>query len=181
MISLKKYLDAARTGDSAESSKDGQELLSNALAAYRSALNEMGNCSILDACPGLGKDLKQNLHKLGVKLALDVSSEAIDATEMAVREKLQDWGGRAATHYQQKAGEVKEILLVLARTAESVGARDQRCAQQIDEVTARLQSIANLDDLTQIRASIEEERGRSEDIDRQDGRRREGCDRSASR
>lgn len=151
MISLKKYLDSA---NEAGGLQDEQELLSAALAAYRSALNEMGTCS-LDACPGLGKDLKQNLRKMGVKLASDTSPEAMDATEKAVREKLQDWGGRAARHYQEKAGEVKEILLVLARTAESVGTRDERCAQQIDEVTTRLKSIANLDDLTQIRASIE--------------------------
>jgi diguanylate cyclase (GGDEF)-like protein len=54
----------------------------------------------------------------------------------------------------QKTGEVKELLLVLARTAESVGERDLRCAQQLNEVTARLNQIAGLDDLTVIRASI---------------------------
>jgi diguanylate cyclase (GGDEF)-like protein len=58
-------------------------------------------------------------------------------------------------HYREKTREVKEILLVMARTAESVGERDQRCAQQITEVTTRLKSIANLEDLTQIRESIE--------------------------
>jgi diguanylate cyclase (GGDEF)-like protein len=79
----------------------------------------------------------------------------MEATEKNVRESLQDWGGRAARHYQQKAGEVKDILIVMARTAESVGARDQRCAQQITEVTTQLKTIANLEDLTQIRASIE--------------------------
>jgi diguanylate cyclase (GGDEF)-like protein len=42
----------------------------------------------------------------------------------------------------------------MARTAESVGQRDQRCAGQINEVTARLKAIASLEDLTEIRASI---------------------------
>ena len=42
----------------------------------------------------------------------------------------------------------------MARTAESVGERDARCAKQINEVTNQLQKIANLEDLTQIRASL---------------------------
>jgi len=50
---------------------------------------------------------------------------------------------------------VKELLLVMARTAESVGERDQRCAGQINQVTARLKTIASLDDLSEIRSSIE--------------------------
>ena len=79
----------------------------------------------------------------------------LQATGKSIREKLQNWGGCAARHYQHKTAEVKEILLIMASTAESVGERDQRCAKQISEVTSRLQQIANLDDLTQIRASIE--------------------------
>jgi diguanylate cyclase (GGDEF)-like protein len=44
----------------------------------------------------------------------------------------------------------------MARTAESVGQRDQRCATQITDVTTRLNSIANLEDLTAIRESIKQ-------------------------
>jgi diguanylate cyclase (GGDEF)-like protein len=47
------------------------------------------------------------------------------------------------------------MLLMMAHTAESVGARDQRCAGQMSEVTERLKAIASLDDLTQVRSSIE--------------------------
>jgi diguanylate cyclase (GGDEF)-like protein len=158
MISLKKYLDATDAGSHANGEPEEEELLPAVLAAYRSSLLEVGNYS-LDACPGLGKELKTSLTKLGEKLTSDVSPKKIEATEKCVREQLQEWGGRAATHYRQKAGEVKEILLVMAHTAESVGAKDQRCAQQITDVTTRLQSIADLEDLSQIRASIERSAG----------------------
>ncbi len=47
------------------------------------------------------------------------------------------------------------MLLMMARTAESVGARDQRCAGQMSDVTERLKAIASLDDLSEIRKSIE--------------------------
>lgn len=158
MISLKKYLDAAQPGSLVESDSEEKELVSLALAGYRSALREMGNCS-LDACPGIGKGLKQRLGKFGDGLAPNTSLKAMAATEAGVREQLQDWGERAAMHYRQKAAEVKDILIVMARTAESVGVRDLRCAQQINDVTTRLKTIANLDDLTQIRASIEKSAG----------------------
>jgi len=159
MISIKKYLDAEHGGpepqavpNEAEPSKGN--IVPTVISAYRSALQEMGNCS-MDACPALGEELKKGLDKLGETLSKGLTSEKVAATEGNVKGKMQDWGKRAASHYEQKTNEVKEILIVLARTAESVGARDQRCAQQITDVTTRLRAIANLEDLTQIRASIE--------------------------
>src|ERR1035437_7659752 len=154
MISIKKYLDAAQGGSNRDWEPDEKDLLSLAMAAYRGSLAEMGNCS-LDACPGLGKELKQGLGKLGESPSVGISWSVIEATERSARKQIQDWAGRAATHYREKATEVKDILIVMARTAESVGARDERCAQHINEITTRLQTIADLEDLTKMRASIE--------------------------
>jgi diguanylate cyclase (GGDEF)-like protein len=158
MISLKKYLDAADAGSALECPSEEEALLAVALSAYCSALLGMGIYS-LDVCPGLGKEFQQILAKLGNGVSTDMSAQAMAATEKSVREQIRDWGGRAAKHYREKAGEVKDILLIMARTAESVGARDQRCAKQVSEVTTRLKTIANLEDLTQIRASIEKSAG----------------------
>ncbi|HEY1160876.1 MAG TPA: diguanylate cyclase [Terracidiphilus sp.] len=154
MISLKKYLDSAQTGPQAHRAPDAREMFPVAVAAYRSALREMGSCSV-DACPALGQELKQSLGKLEERLSIDLNRETVEATEQAVQEQLQDWGRRTARHYREKTGEVKELLIVLAHTAESVGERDQRCAGQLSEVTTRLERIASLEDLTEIRASIE--------------------------
>ena len=165
MISLKKYLDTELTTNEASGEPNGpahregsdpgaKALLPATLAAYRSALLEMGQCS-LDASPALGPKLQQGLCRLEENLCAAVTPEAIEATEDNVRQHLRSWGQRTANHQRQQVNEVKEILLVMARTAEAVGQRDQRCARQIDEVTTRLKRIANLEDLTQIRASIE--------------------------
>jgi diguanylate cyclase (GGDEF)-like protein len=165
MISLKKYLDTEPTASETQDEPEGQArqeenapeekaLLPVAMAAYRSALIEMGHCS-LDASPTLGPKLKQGLCKVEQILSSGVTPEVVEAAQSGVRQQLQSWGRRTATHHLQQAGEVKELLLVMARTAESVGQRDQRCAQQINEVTTRLKRIANLEDLTEIRASIE--------------------------
>jgi diguanylate cyclase (GGDEF)-like protein len=169
MISIKEYLEHTQTEPAEQAHRDPGEqvqtgpcghdhqepnpLLPVTVAAYRSALVEMGNCGQY-ACPALGEELKQGLSKQGVKLSAQLTCEGIEETESGVREQLQGWGRSAAKHYQQQTAEVKEILLVMAHTAESVGERDQRCATQITEVTTRLKSIANLEDLTEIRESI---------------------------
>jgi diguanylate cyclase (GGDEF)-like protein len=152
MISLKKYLDSAPLAAVGAAERAG--ILQAALTAYGSALVEMGNCS-LNACPGLGASLKQRLEGLKAGLNPAMTRETVQATERGVQEQLRDWGLRTARHYQEKASEVKELLLLMTRAAEGVGARDQRCAGQMSQVTERLKRIASLDDLTEIRASIE--------------------------
>jgi diguanylate cyclase (GGDEF)-like protein len=153
MISIKQYLDQAQTEFVGHGKRRSNDLLPVTLAAYRSALAEMGTCG-LNVCPALGEELKHGLNNLAERLSAEASCETVEDTESHVREQLQGWSRSAALHNRQQAGEVKEILLMMARTAESVGDRDQRCAQQINEVTTRLNGIANLEDLTEIRESI---------------------------
>jgi diguanylate cyclase (GGDEF)-like protein len=153
MISIKRYLESEPAGPGVHSQPAKWDILTVTMAAYRSALNEMGSSSE-EACPALGGGLKQSLGMVAECLSKKLSPETVRAVEADVRTQLQDWGRRTATHYRQQTGEVKELLLVLARTAESVGQRDQRCAGQISEVTERLKGIANLEDLAEIRVSI---------------------------
>ena len=154
MISLKKYLDSESAGSNANCEQDHRGIAAVAIAAYGSALVEMGSCS-LDACPGLGSELNQHLGELSSDLSSNMSCGRLEKTSREVEDELRVWGRRTARHYQNKSDEVKELLIVMAKMAESVGTRDQRCAGQINEVTARLTAIASLDDLTEIRASIE--------------------------
>jgi diguanylate cyclase (GGDEF)-like protein len=114
----------------------------------------MGSASV-EACPALGPELKRSLGQVAETIAPESSRESAEATQATVEGHLQDWGRRTAAHYRQKTAEVRELLLAMARTAESVGERDQRAAGQITEVTTQLKTIACLDDLTEIRSSIE--------------------------
>lgn len=158
MISLKKYLDSQQVDSGMSKHRTEGDLLPAVIDAYGTALMEMGNSS-LDACPGMGDELKRNLSEFKTGLSAGMSCAELRTTDSGVREQLRGWGRGTARHYQQKACEVKEMLLMMARTAESVGARDQRCAGQMSEVTERLKAIASLDDLTQIRTSIEKSAG----------------------
>lgn len=155
MISLKKYLDGELPSPAEGDAGQEAGILLVTLAAYGSAMLAMGNYS-LDACPGLGGGLKQKLGELQAALTAKMTPEQVQATDRALQEQVQEWGRRTAGHHRDQTAEVKELLLVMARTAESVGVRDQRCAGQMTEVTARLKKIVSLDDLTEIRASIEE-------------------------
>jgi diguanylate cyclase (GGDEF)-like protein len=155
MISLKKYLDAPSSAGSSAACPEDHDVLAATMAAYSSALLEMGD-SGAEACPGLGDGLKRSLGRLQEKLSVDMTRDQVDAAERSVREQLQKWGIGAARQNQERTSEVKELLIVMAHTAESVGERDQRCAGQMNAVTARLKKIASLDNLTEVRVSIEE-------------------------
>jgi len=154
VISLKKYLEMELTGpDLAETASEPDELLLVILKSYRSALQAMGK-SGARACPGVGSDLQQALAGLEPELCGDLTPAQVAETEARVEELLQQWGGRSEEYFKAKAKEVKELLIVLAHTAQSVGDRDQRYTDQFSEFTTRLRTIANLEDLTQIRTSL---------------------------
>jgi hypothetical protein len=154
VISLKKYLDSKEALLENSSELPAPDTLTAALSVYGSALAEMANCS-LEVCPGIGDDLKQHFMKIRTSLFPQISSATLLSAGAEVDGHLRNWSRSAARHYIEKAREVKDLLMVMAQTAESVGTRDERCAGQLREVTSRLGAIASLDDLTQIRASIE--------------------------
>lgn len=153
MISLTDYLEA-KTDPTGSRNLSQQDLLLAVLDAYSSALVDMGHCS-MDICPGIGNELKKKLDSLRAELSTDVSLRTLSEIGTRVRLELETWGRETARHYQQRANEVKGILLTMAQTAESVGASDDRAAGHISEVTERLKAIGSLDDIIQIRASIE--------------------------
>ena len=153
MISIKKYLDL----DASELNKyrppSPEELAASTLEAYRAALGAMGNCAVR-ACPPLGPDLQHKLMVLAENLARKATPPIVKETEGQVEQQLQEWGEHTAEYFQQRAGDVKEILMTLAHAAEAVAERDKRYTTQFGEFTKRLQALANLEDLPQLRAAI---------------------------
>ena len=152
MISLKKYLDMEPQKLSS-SEPDPRDVLSVALASYRSALRAMGTAGVR-ACPAVGSELQQSLTSIEKCLSSSVTPVLMEETEKKVEEHLERWGARGAEDLKAKANDVKELLLALARTAQSVGERDTRYANQFHAFTTRLNTIADLEDLTQVRASL---------------------------
>ena len=163
MISLKKYLDMAASTpsvsepvDAALPAAQADELLLLSLESYRNALRGMGE-SGARACPAVGSDLQQSLLHLAETLAANATS--LTQTSTQAGDYLLQFGERTADYLQARTAEVKELLLVLAQTAESVGQRDHQYAGQLNQITLSLRSISNLEDLTLVRASIMQQAG----------------------
>jgi diguanylate cyclase (GGDEF)-like protein len=142
VISLKKYMET-----------DYRALASAALEAFRSTLESAGEAT-LQACPVVSVETHQQLLSLMDSLQPSTSLARIGDTSQEVQREFHDWGRRAAGYYADRAREVKEIMLVVARSAEAVGAKDKRYCSRLSDITLRLESVAKLDDLTQIRDSL---------------------------
>jgi diguanylate cyclase (GGDEF)-like protein len=153
VISIKKYLELEASELNKCRPPSPEELAASTLDAYRSALGAMGNCG-LRACPPLGPALQHSLMLLAECLGKTVTPPLVRETEGHVEQQLQEWGEQTSEYFHQRAADVKEILMVLARAAESVAERDQHYATQFGEFTKRLQALAKLEDLPQIRAAI---------------------------
>ena len=141
MISLKKYIDAPDL------------LPAPVVDSYRALLTAMGECGSL-ACPPVGAGLQASLFALQAHLAAAMTPGDFTTSETAAEGELRLWGERTADHYRQKTAEIKELMMVVARTAESVGERDLRYTAQFSSLTTRLRDIADLEDLTKIRSSL---------------------------
>src|SRR5262249_18631030 len=129
------------------------ELLTEVLKAYRSALQGVGKNGSQIA-PAVGAELQKKLDELAAGLEGTPKTSVVKDTHSQVEQQLTKWGERGSEYIKAKANEVKELLIVLARTAESVGERDQRYAKRFTELTTQLQGIANLEDLAQVRTSL---------------------------
>lgn len=142
VISLKKLIDS-----------NTEELLHETLRAYRAALEAMGESGV-KACPPLGTQLQLGLWNLQRQMADDATTRRIEETEERVEAELHRWGDQSAEYYKRKTEEIKEIMMIMAHTAEAAGERDQRYSKRFTEFTAQLHSLASLDDLTKIRDSL---------------------------
>ena len=152
LISLKKYLDMdSKALASAATERDEPQAAT--LESFRAVIRAVGK-SAAQACPALGAGLEHSLSGLEGRLTIDPSPGTVKQTEKQVEIQLQEWGERTAVHLKARADEVKELLIVLARTAESVGDRDHRYTNQFNQLTTQLRTIADLDDLTLIRSSL---------------------------
>ncbi|MDE3200370.1 MAG: GGDEF domain-containing protein [Acidobacteriota bacterium] len=155
MISIKRYLDGNNQDEgSAVATLDEPALQAAMRRALRSIFTGIGNASVV-VCATAGIELRAGMATLEDRLAVMRDPDDVTRTEDDAMRQLSDWGARSAELMHARTVEVKDILLVLAGTAESLARRDQRCADQMGQVTTKLNGIASLDDLTEIRATIE--------------------------
>ncbi len=128
-----------------------EELLQSTLESYRATLAVMGAAGV-KACPQAGDELRQKLLELNQRLIADPA--VIAETEKRAAEELKAWGDRAALFYDEKADELKQVLMIVAQATGQMGERDQRYANQFRGLSESLQATARMNDLTAMRQSL---------------------------
>src|ERR1017187_8108419 len=136
-----------------ESSRD--ELLHSILNSYRACLAATAAFGF-QACPPIERDFQQSLLNLQERVSADATPSAVAATQAEAENQLRQWGERSSGYLKEKAAEVKDLMMVLARTAEQLVEHDKRYTTQFEGFSTHLQSIADLEDLTKIRQSLVE-------------------------
>ena len=164
MISLKKLLEQSSTVAACEvepvpAQQAGPAVDSEAWMAAWRALTFAVCDSTERAIPPLGPALKQKLSALGRTFLEAPSDQSLVSVNEAMCSELAQWSGEASRFYGQHQSELKEIIAVVARTAEALGQRDDRYSVEIGGFATRLQTVAGESDLPSIRRSIIESAG----------------------
>lgn len=154
MISLKKYLDRDDPARQAQADAAGSDR-EVVLECYRGVLLAIGK-NAARGCPAVGAELEQGLRGLEHRLSVHASVVSVRRIQAQVEAELQQWSGRTAEHLKAKADQVKELLIVMASTAESVAGQNEEHTEKFGDLTARLEKVATLDDLSEVRASLME-------------------------
>ena len=106
------------------------------------------------ACPPVGSELYAGLLQLHEHLAHSGNEKKLAEINREAERELQQWSERSADYLKLKASEVKELMILLARTAETVAARDQNYGQEFAGFSEQLNAVADLEDISKIRASL---------------------------
>lgn len=155
MITLKRYLDGDRRFPAPDPGPSTDALLVPLLAAYGQAMSTVGDCT-MQACPSVGDAMRQQLKSLSSQLSPSMPAQDLGEMDRIFQGQLQLWAQQASRYYRDKAEEVRELLLTMARTGELVIMRDKHCATHLNGVTERLREISSLDDVSQIRSAVKE-------------------------
>ena len=150
MISIKKYLDERTRPKKAETPN---KPLSTVVDTYRSALVAIAKSTSFNGT-SYGVELGKRLIELEQRIATKPSDEVIKQTEIEFEAILAIWSKSAEAESSAKDDEIKELVMALARTAETVVAHDHKNASHFGTLTGELERTGNLDDIRQIRNSI---------------------------
>lgn len=150
MISLKPYLYGSRTpvNDPALDSE-----VAIVVGCYGGALAAFGKGAAQDGSTH-GIQLEQLLAGLERRLATKPGAESVAEIARQVLSHIEQWGEILAEDSKTKADETRELLIALAKIAESVGSRDQTYNAEFQQLTQRLETVADLNDLTLIKGLL---------------------------
>lgn len=150
MISLKPYLDGSTTPNNVPAPDSD---LAAVVGSYGNAIIAFGKSAAQDGSAH-GIQLEQLLTGLERRMTAKPGPESVQVIGRQVISHIEQWGEILAEDSKRKADETRELLLAIARIAESVGSRDQSYNAEFQVLTERLESVADLNDLTLIKGLV---------------------------
>src|SRR5215472_16195033 len=96
-----------------------RRLLAVCLEGYRSVMQSVGE-NANRVCPAFGGELNRGMLELAGRLSDEATPESVAEISKNADAQLESWGERGAQYLNTKTAEIKELLIVLARTAASV-------------------------------------------------------------
>lgn len=144
MISLKRYLDSS-----------AEALLPVAVDGYRSALTAFAKGGA-QVCPQAGNRFEQSLLNLKEQVSPSASPQNLAETTRRVEAELDQWTKTASDYLARTTTEVRDLVKSVAESVQSLADRDQRYAGQFHQISQKLQEVATLDNLQQMRLSLSE-------------------------
>lgn len=150
MIALSPFLYGPRTSESKPESDSG---LVTVTGCYGAALTAFGKGAAQDGSQH-GIQLEQVLAGLARRITSKPESDRVRETSRQVLSQIEQWGGAVAAAAKARADEIKELLAAVTNTAESIGTHDKAHIAEFHQLTGSLENLADLNDLTQIKASL---------------------------
>jgi diguanylate cyclase (GGDEF)-like protein len=124
-----------------------------ALGFYRTAILAFGANAERDGSPH-GTEIRKQLERLSKLLGARLTPDCVKETIAKVTFFLDQWGAAIAKDSRAQADETRQLLILLATTAQTVGSSDQAYATRFTALSENLEQVAAIDDLTQLRAAV---------------------------
>ncbi len=142
MVSLKPYLDSSEA-----------QLVGALVDAYQRLLLATAGCNA-ELCAQSAGDLSARLHLIEESISTASRPGEVLSAQQGAEEALHAWRDRTQDYLRTKAGEMKDLMMLIAQTAETVAERDQSHNKKLKGLTESLKTIAELEDITRLRSSL---------------------------
>lgn len=127
--------------------------MQTAVACYCAALLAFGKGAAQGGASH-GLDLDQALQRLERRVSTKPGGEVVAKVNKQVLAQVERWGESVAEDSKAKADEIKQLLIALGRTAESIGSRDVAYRKTFNDLMVGLEHVTTLNDLGQIKSSL---------------------------
>ncbi len=147
---------------SVKQSLDQMEQLENAcrtaLACFVSLIGSIDKHT-LPIHPELEQEFHDRFAALQRKLAFDYRETVLEEARLEMDRELEEHAHRAESLFRQKTGEISRILVILAEATDAIQTRWGSYSNRFRQIAVRLEKVAVLQDLGEIRRSLGEQVG----------------------